>query len=156
MSVAIRVTDSGKHRIALYFVDWEKRGTRSAVELFDADTLRMIAPVSLVRGHAGGVYLVYECGGPVKFRFNKVRGELVTLSGIFFDPVGRRESKRMTLSRACQGLCLPCRPGRWLSPLAWFSMAGRPSGVGSRAPAERFPPSSPVPEHGPPPPAPMK
>ncbi|MSR63987.1 MAG: hypothetical protein EXS08_16305 [Planctomycetes bacterium] len=91
MSVAIRVMDSGKHRIALYFVDWEKRGSRSAVELFDADTLRMLAPVSLVRGHAGGVYLVYECEGPVKFRFNKVRGELVTLSGIFFDPVPSKE-----------------------------------------------------------------
>jgi hypothetical protein len=91
MTVAIRIEGRGKHRIALYFVDWENRGARAAVELFDADTLRLIAPVSLVRGHAGGVYLVYECDRSVKFRFDKVRGELVTLSGIFFDPVPSKE-----------------------------------------------------------------
>jgi len=44
-----------------------------------------LAPVSMVRNHAKGLYLVFECDRSVKFRFDKIRGELVTLSGVFFD-----------------------------------------------------------------------
>ncbi len=46
---------------------------------------RLLAPVGIVSGHSGGKYLIYECDRSIKFRFDKVRGDLVTLSGIFFD-----------------------------------------------------------------------
>jgi hypothetical protein len=45
-----------------------------------------------VNGFSGGAYLVYEYDRSVKFRIDKVRGDIVTLSGIFFDP--RPESSR--------------------------------------------------------------
>ena len=35
---------------------------------------------------SGGTYLIYKYNQSMKFRINKVRGELATLSGIFFDP----------------------------------------------------------------------
>ncbi len=87
MTVAIKIQGDKKFRVALYFVDWDNKGERAAVEMFDADTLKLIAPVSLVSEHSGGQYLVYECDRSVKFRFDKVRGDIVTLSGIFFDPM---------------------------------------------------------------------
>jgi alpha-L-rhamnosidase len=73
-------------QIALYFVDWENSGKRISVEMFDADTLDLIAPVKVLDHFTGGNYLVYRYGKSAKFRINKIRGDGVTLSGIFFDP----------------------------------------------------------------------
>jgi hypothetical protein len=54
MSMTIRFKDRSKHRISLYFVDWKSQGSRQAVEVMDADTLRLVCPVSIVRGHSEG------------------------------------------------------------------------------------------------------
>jgi len=62
------------------------RERRPAVEMFDAETLKLIAPVRIVRGFSGGATLVYAYDRSVKFRIDKVRGDIVALSGIFFDP----------------------------------------------------------------------
>ncbi|TSA31107.1 MAG: hypothetical protein D4R64_18705 [Porphyromonadaceae bacterium] len=86
MSVTININGTKGYQIALYFVDWEKRGSRSAVEMFDAATLNLIAPVKIVKNHSGGAYLVYSYNKSVKFRIDKVRGGIISLSGIFFDP----------------------------------------------------------------------
>lgn len=88
MSVTLGITGRQEYQVALYFVDWDKKGSRAAVEMFDANTLNLIAPVKIVDHHSGGAYLVYKYDKSVKFRINKVRGALVTLSGIFFDPAG--------------------------------------------------------------------
>ena len=85
MTVTITTNVVRKYRVALYFVDWDKRGRRSVVEMFDAQSLRLIAPVELIKNHEGGCYLVYEYDRSVKFRFCKIRGDLLTLSGLFFD-----------------------------------------------------------------------
>ena len=85
MTVTIGIDGKRDYRVALYFVDWEKKGLRTAVEMFDAATLNLIAPVQVVDQPTGGTYLVYHYDKSVKFRMNKVRGDLVTLSGIFFD-----------------------------------------------------------------------
>lgn len=85
MTFMVKTRDAEKHRIAIYFVDWEAKGWRSAVEVFDGSNLRMVAPVSMIKDHKNGIYLVFECKGSTKFRFNKIRGDLVTLSGVFFD-----------------------------------------------------------------------
>jgi hypothetical protein len=89
------------YQVALYFVDWDGKGRRQAVEMFDAETLKMIAPVRLVKGFSGGAYLVYAYDRSAKFRVVKVRGDIITLSGIFFDPApgaaaseGRRPGPR--------------------------------------------------------------
>ncbi|MFA5816909.1 MAG: alpha-L-rhamnosidase C-terminal domain-containing protein [Bacteroidales bacterium] len=86
MSVTINIDGTKGYQIALYFVDWEKRGSRQVVEMFDAATLNLIAPVQIVNNYSSGRYLVYAYNKSVKFRIDKVRGEIVSLSGIFFDP----------------------------------------------------------------------
>jgi hypothetical protein len=84
-SETILMASSKKVRVALYFLDWDRKGRRIAVEVFDAKTLDMIAPVEIVRDFEGGKYVVYEVDRSVKFRFDRVRGDNAVLSGIFFD-----------------------------------------------------------------------
>ncbi|MFA5816786.1 MAG: alpha-L-rhamnosidase C-terminal domain-containing protein [Bacteroidales bacterium] len=86
MSLTIGINGTKNYQIALYFVDWDKKGSRSAVEMFDAATLNLIAPVKIVKNHSGGAYLVYSYNKSLKFRIDKVRGGIISLSGIFFDP----------------------------------------------------------------------
>ena len=85
MSVTIGIDGTKSYQIALYFVDWENSGSRMAVEMMDAATLNLIAPVKIVRNHSGGTYLVFSYKKSVKFRIDKVRGGNISLSGIFFD-----------------------------------------------------------------------
>ena len=85
MTVTIGINGTKDYQVALYFVDWENKGSRFVVEMFDANSLNLIAPVKIVNGYSGGKYLVYSYNKSAKFRFNNVRGGFVTLSGIFFD-----------------------------------------------------------------------
>ena len=86
MSVTIGIDGEREYQVALYFVDWNRNGCRQAVEMMDAGTLNQVAPVKIVDDFSGGAYLVYKYNKSAKFRINKVRGSLVTLSGVFFDP----------------------------------------------------------------------
>jgi alpha-L-rhamnosidase len=74
-------------KISLYFVDWDNKGREIAVEMFDAATLKLIAPVKIGNNSLGGTYLSYSYDKSVKFRINIVRGDNAVLSGIFFDPI---------------------------------------------------------------------
>lgn len=85
MTVRIGIDGTNNYQVALYFVDWDKQGRREAVEMFDANTLKLVAPVKVVDCFAGGKYLVYSYNRSAKFRIDRVRGPTVTLSGIFFD-----------------------------------------------------------------------
>lgn len=85
MSVTIVIEGTQNYQVALYFVDWENQGSRIAVEMFDASTLNLIAPVKIVRNFSGGAYLVYSYNKSVKFRIDRVRGGIISLSGIYFD-----------------------------------------------------------------------
>lgn len=86
MSVTIGINGARDYQLALYFIDWDNNGSRAALEMFDANTLDLIAPVKIVKGYSGGRYLVYSYNKSVKFRIDRVRGDIITLSGIFFDP----------------------------------------------------------------------
>jgi len=87
MTVTIEINGTRDYQVALYFVDWKDEELRQAVEMFDANTLEMIAPVQLVDSFSGGKYLVYTYNKSSKFRIDKVRGKIITLGGIFFDRV---------------------------------------------------------------------
>ena len=93
LTVAFAVDGPRPYQVALYFVDWEDAGARLAVEMFDADSLKLVAPVKIVNGFAGGRYVVYAYDRSAKFRIDKVRGRLVSLSGIFFDPAPEADPK---------------------------------------------------------------
>jgi len=83
----IDIKGTQQYKISLYFVDWDKRGRKIAVEMFDAATLNLIAPVKVVENCTGGAYLTYAYNKSVKFRINVVRGDNAVLSGLFFDPL---------------------------------------------------------------------
>ena len=86
MTFEVGIHGTRDYQIALYFVDWDNNGRRQAVEMMDAATLNLIAPVKVVKGFRDGIYLVYAYNKSVKFRINQIRGNDATLSGIFFDP----------------------------------------------------------------------
>jgi hypothetical protein len=86
MTFTVNCTGNSNHQIALYFVDWDNRGRRLAAEMFDANTLNLIAPVEVITNFYGGAYLVYAYTNSVKFRIDQARGDNAVLSGIFFDP----------------------------------------------------------------------
>ncbi len=81
-------TIKGTHNysISLYFLDWDNKGRKIEVEMFDANTLKLVAPVRIVENCRGGAYLTYTYNKSAKFRINVVRGGNAVLSGIFFDP----------------------------------------------------------------------
>jgi hypothetical protein len=90
MTVDLDVKDSQKHRLALYFLDWDNDGRRSAVEIFDLKTLKLVAPVQLIKDYQNGKYLVFDYSGSLRIRVNHVRGKNAALCGIFFDGVGKQ------------------------------------------------------------------
>lgn len=83
-TVDIELNQERPYTVALYFVDWDNGGRELAVEMFDLDTLDMVAPVQVVDDYAGGKYLVYQFDKSVRFRIDQMRGPNATLSGIFF------------------------------------------------------------------------
>lgn len=82
----VAVKGTHEYQISLYFLDWDRRGREIAVEMFDASTSKLIAPVKIVKNCAGGTYLTYSYNRSAKFRINLVRGDNAVLSGMFFDP----------------------------------------------------------------------
>ena len=82
----VTITVNGEHayQIALYFADWDEKGRRLAVDLFDESTLCLIAPTKIVQDFRGGKYLVYAYDKSARFRIYHVRGDNAVLSGIFF------------------------------------------------------------------------
>ena len=96
-SVAVKGTQD--YQISLYFVDWDNKGRKIAVEMFDANTLNLIAPVKIVRSCFGGAYVTYSYNKSVKFRINMVQGDNAVLSGIFFDSDKGIMSREHTLGQ---------------------------------------------------------
>jgi hypothetical protein len=85
MTIDLRVTGSEQHQLALYFMDWDNKARRSAIEVFDAKTLKLIAPVQLIKTYKNGKYLVFSYSGSIRIRVNQVRGPNAAVSGLFFD-----------------------------------------------------------------------
>lgn len=99
----INITGTHDYRISLYFVDWDKKGRQIGVEMFDANTLNLIAPVKIVKNCQGGAYLTYSYNKSAKFRFNVIRGDNAVLSGIFFDPVSKTDTTLTGVSNPHMG-----------------------------------------------------
>ncbi|MDB5159033.1 MAG: hypothetical protein JWR50_3740 [Mucilaginibacter sp.] len=84
MTIDLYAINTATHQIALYFLDWDKKGRRSAIEIFDLKTKNLLAPVQLVKNYTGGKYLIFNYTGSIRIRVNQVRGENAAVSGIFF------------------------------------------------------------------------
>jgi hypothetical protein len=85
MTVDISSKPSHTYRVSLYFVDWDRMGRRSAIEVFGIDDKRLLMPVQMVREYGEGKYVTFTFNQPVRLRINMVRGLNAALSGIFID-----------------------------------------------------------------------
>lgn len=88
-TTTIDIKEKHDYSVSLYFVDWDKKARQLAVEMFDAETNNLIAPVKIIENCNGGAYLTYSYNKSAKFRINVVRGNDPVLSGIFFDPISK-------------------------------------------------------------------
>lgn len=86
MTVDVTVIKGRKYRLALYFLDWDEQKRRQAIEVFDLETLKRMAPVQTVEDFSQGKYVIYPCDRSVRFRINQIRGKNAVLNAIFFDP----------------------------------------------------------------------
>ena len=73
MTINVVVKPNTKYRLALYVLDWNQRDQRQAVEVLDLATLKLAAPIEMVRDFAEGKYLIYQCDRSVRLRINHVR-----------------------------------------------------------------------------------
>jgi alpha-L-rhamnosidase len=87
MTIGLPVSDNTRHRITLYFLDQDDQGRRSAIEIFDMNTLNLIGPMIYVKNYQKGKYVSFNFSGPIRIRINQVRGINVSLSGVFLDKV---------------------------------------------------------------------
>ena len=85
MTFKININGTKDYQVALYFLDWDNKGRRLAVEMFDANTLNLVVPVKVINSFFGGKYLIFEYNKSAKFRIDQVRGDNAVLSGMFFD-----------------------------------------------------------------------
>lgn len=85
--IDLPVNDQQRHRVSLYFLDQDNQGRRSAIEIFDAKTYNLIAPMIYIKNYNQGKYVSFDFEGPIRLRINQVRGINVSLSGIFFDKI---------------------------------------------------------------------
>ena len=83
-TVDIDLREEREYTVALYFADWNNAGQELMVEMFDGETLNLIAPLQALHDYSGGVYLIYRYDKSARFRVNHIRGDNVSLSGIFF------------------------------------------------------------------------
>jgi alpha-L-rhamnosidase len=88
MHVDIQAKNDQEYNLELYFLDWDRKGRSSAVELFTLPSLDRATPVTLVSRYEQGKYLVYRCHGSVRIRIDQVREDNAVLCGVFFDPAG--------------------------------------------------------------------
>ena len=85
-AVDIRLKHPLNYRLALYAVDFDHKNRKETITIEDLRTKRLLAPVQAFSHFSGGEYMVFECHGSVRVRFDPIRGGNAVLSGIFFGP----------------------------------------------------------------------
>jgi alpha-L-rhamnosidase len=88
MPIDVTVAPGVKFQLAMYFVDWDSVTRELAVEIFDLESRKLVAPEQMIKDFHAGTYLVYECDRSVRIRVAQILGANAVLSGLFFDPLG--------------------------------------------------------------------
>jgi len=83
--VDIRCRERIPYQLAIYFVDWERMGRQTGVEIFDLETSEMLVPTQVVRNYEDGKYLIFQLDRSVRIRIDQIRGENAMMSALFFD-----------------------------------------------------------------------
>jgi hypothetical protein len=97
----LQITDGMRHQVALYMLDWDFGAREQMVEVLDAAD-GSVLDSRIVSDFTGGQYLAWNISGQVKFRFTRMAGINVILSGIFFD--AESASARPTNGPAISGV----------------------------------------------------
>ncbi|MEO5804163.1 MAG: glycoside hydrolase family 9 protein [Verrucomicrobiota bacterium] len=84
-TISINLSDSNTHRLAMYFLDFDRKGRVQTVEVLDAVTGAVLDAQTL-SSFAEGKYLVWDINKSVKVRITRVASSNATLQGIFFGP----------------------------------------------------------------------
>ncbi|MFN7948939.1 MAG: hypothetical protein U0Z53_26535 [Blastocatellia bacterium] len=79
----VNLTDTASHRLALYFLDWDRNGRAQTVEVLDVLT-GAVLDTRTISNFSEGQYLVWTVRGSVRFRFTRTAGSNAVLSGLFF------------------------------------------------------------------------
>ena len=82
--IQLSFTDNLPHRVALYFLDWDKAGRRQILDIFHSDTGALLA-TRTIENFQNGIYTVFDLQGRVTLRLRPQTVNAV-ISGIFFDP----------------------------------------------------------------------
>lgn len=85
LTVDICNKEAGAYRVALYFVDWDRNGRRSAIEVFDLNDKKLLMPVQVVQAYGEGKYVILNLDRSVRLRIDQIRGTNASFSALFFD-----------------------------------------------------------------------
>ena len=77
------ISDQAQHQVAIYCLDWDSNGRRQTVDVLDSNG-NVLNTQTLSASFNGGVYLIWNVTGHVKFRFTLLSGYNAVMSGIFF------------------------------------------------------------------------
>lgn len=81
----VNVTDGNAHQFSLYALDWDGRGRTETIQAVDGASGAVLNTQN-ISNFAGGIYLVWNISGHVKFVVRVTGGPNGVLSGAFFDP----------------------------------------------------------------------
>jgi regulation of enolase protein 1 (concanavalin A-like superfamily) len=85
-AIDLRFLDGLKHRVALYFLDWDTENQRmQTVSVFDAQNQTPIDQ-QLISSFSAGKYMLWELQGDVRMTITSTGHGVAVLSGIFVDP----------------------------------------------------------------------
>lgn len=82
--VEVSFANAGRHRVSLYFVDFDSGNRVQKVEVLDPIS-GMLLDSTEVTDFREGIWLLYETEGDLLIRVTRMVGNNVVLSGIFFD-----------------------------------------------------------------------
>ena len=68
MTLDIGLKYNHPYKLSMYFLDWDKENRRSVIEIFDLQTLNIIAPVAMVRDYEHGKYVSFSFDKSVRIR----------------------------------------------------------------------------------------
>ena len=95
-TIDLNMSDQAQHQVALYFLDWDSTTRRQTIDVLDANG-SLLNTQSLTSSFNGGVYLVWNVSGHVKFRITLNSGANSVMSGLFFG-AGVQQSPPQTIA----------------------------------------------------------
>lgn len=108
LNFTVNFADGNRHRLSLYFLDWDDRGRAQRVEIVNADD-DTVLDSRTIANFGGGQYLTWNISGKVNIRLTRQGGVNAVCSGLFFDaetaavrvaPPARTASPERTAPRA--------------------------------------------------------